>query len=97
MIRHAAETLDLDAPKLFLSHLAGAGFLLRSRNNQKVKDSAWQSFAANKALRAKERISPSEMRVLSEISRLGRVRSERQLLFVLKTIRLAFEDDRNLW
>jgi hypothetical protein len=44
-------------------------------------------------MRAKERVSPAELKVLKEISRVGRVSSKRQLLFVLRAIRLAFEED----
>jgi transcriptional regulator with XRE-family HTH domain len=97
MIHRAAESLDLDARKLFLSHLAGAGLQLQSRGDGKAKNAGWPRLAANKALRAKERVSPAEMRVLKQISQLGRIPSERQLLFVLRTIRIALEDEHGWW
>jgi transcriptional regulator with XRE-family HTH domain len=97
MIHRAAVALDLDARRLFLLHLAGAGFQLPSRGNRKGKNAAWPRLAANKALRARESISPAEMRVLKQISELGRIPSERQLLFVLRTIRIALEDEQGWW
>jgi transcriptional regulator with XRE-family HTH domain len=98
MVLRVAEILHLEAHKLFLlSHPAEVRFLRQSRNSGKRVKSAWRRLAANKALRAKERISPAELKVLKEVSRLGRVSSERQLLFVLRSIRLACEDDRMLW
>ena len=97
-LQRVAEIFDLDAQKLFLlSHPAEAQFFLESRDKRKPVESAWQRFAGNKALRARERVSPAELRILGEISRLGRVSSERQLLFVLRSIRLAFEKDRQRW
>jgi transcriptional regulator with XRE-family HTH domain len=97
VLQRVAQTLHLDAPKLFvLSYPAEARVFRGSRNSGKP-ESAWQRLAANKALRAKERISPAELKVLKEVSRLGRVSSERQLLFVLRSIRLAFEKDRQRW
>jgi transcriptional regulator with XRE-family HTH domain len=98
LLQRIADTLDLDARKLFpLSYPAEARCLRESRNNVKSEKSAWQRLAGNRALRARERVSPAEMKVLREISRLGRVSSERQLLFVLKSVRLAFEEDPQRW
>jgi transcriptional regulator with XRE-family HTH domain len=97
VLHRVAQTLHLDAPKLFvLSYPAEARIFQSSRNSGRTEVSAWQRLAANRALRAKERISPAELKVLKEVSRLGRVSSERQLLFVLRSIRLLFEDDRRL-
>jgi transcriptional regulator with XRE-family HTH domain len=98
MFQRLADALNLDAQQIFfLVRPAAARFLLESGNDQEPENSVWQGLAANKALCAKERISPAELRVLSEISRLGRVSSQRQLLLVLRSIRLACEDDQNLW
>jgi hypothetical protein len=87
VLHRVAQTLHLDAPKLFvLSYPAEARIFRSSRNSGKPEVAAWQRLAANKALRAKERISPGELKVLKEVSRLGRISSERQLLFVLRSI-----------
>lgn len=71
--------------------------LLEPLDNRKPEKAAWQRIAGNKALCAKARVSPAELKVLKEVSRLGRVSSERQLLFVLRSIRLALEDDQQGW
>jgi hypothetical protein len=98
MLQGLADSLNLDAQDIFLLvRPVEARSLLNSRNNQRAKDSTWQKLAANKALLAKERISRAELKFLKEIGRLGRVSSERQLLLVLRSIRLAFEEDRNRW
>jgi transcriptional regulator with XRE-family HTH domain len=97
VLHRVSQTLHLDAPKLFvLSYPAEARIFGSSRNGGKPEVSAWQRLATNKALRAKERVSPGELKVLKEVSRLGRISSERQLLFVLRSIRLSFEDDWRL-
>jgi transcriptional regulator with XRE-family HTH domain len=97
LLERLADTLDLHGPRLFLLAYPEAQSLLKSRDNRKPQRSAWQRLAGNRALRAKERISPAELKVLKEISRLGRVSSERRLLLVLRAIRLAFEGDWKQW
>jgi transcriptional regulator with XRE-family HTH domain len=97
LLQRVADTFDLDGQKLFLlCYPAEARFLGQSRNSGKPGKSTWQRFAANKALLAKERVSSAELKVLKEVSQIGRVSSARQLLFVLRSIRLAFEDDWRL-
>ena len=97
MFQRLADALNLDAQQIFLLiRPAEARSLLKS-GNRKAKNSTWQKLAANKALLTKERISRAELRFLKEIGRLARVSSERQLLLVLCSIRLAFEEDRNRW
>jgi len=98
MFQRLADALNLDAQQIFLLiRPAEARSLLKSGNDRKPKNSTWQKLAANKALLTKERISRAELRFLKEIGRLARVSSERQLLLVLRSIRLAFEEDRNRW
>ena len=98
LLQGLANTLNLDAQQVFLLvRPAAARSSLKSGNDRKPKNSTWQKLAGNKALRARERISPAELRVLKEVSQLGRVSSERRLLLVLRSIRLAFQEDRNRW
>jgi hypothetical protein len=98
LLRRIADTLDLDARELFLlARPAEARFLWESRNSGRQEKSAWQRLADDQALRAKARISPAELKVLKAVSLLGRISSERQLLFVLRAIRLAIEDDWKRW
>jgi len=98
LLRRIADTLALDARELFLlARPAEARFLWESQDRGKPVKSAWQRLADNQALRAKARISSAELKVLKAVSLLGRVSSERQLLFVLRAIRLAIEDDWKRW
>ena len=95
LLKRVADTLRLDPQKLFVLTHPEAEFLARvgDRCHSGQADSAWQRFASNDALLAKEHVSPKELRLLKRVSLMSRVSSERQFLFVLKTIRLAVEDD----
>jgi transcriptional regulator with XRE-family HTH domain len=96
LLQRVVDNLDLDGPELFiLCYPTEARDPWKSGNNHGPgkPDTVWKRFATNKGLCAKERISAAELKVLEAISRLGRVSSERQLLLVLQSIRLSFEDD----
>jgi transcriptional regulator with XRE-family HTH domain len=96
LLQRVADNLDLDGLELLIlcypAEFKIPGTSLHGQGPGKP-DTVWKRFAANEGLRAKERVTLAELKVLKEVSRLGRVSSERQLLFVLRSIRLAFEDD----
>ena len=86
-----ADILDLNKEEVyFLANPLVRGFLEKPLVAPQV--SAWQTFAKDKGLRQRYHITPQEMKVLSQVSTLGRVRSARDMLFVLQAIRQAVRD-----
>ena len=86
-----ADILDLNKEEIyFLANPSVRGFLKKQAIVPQV--SAWQAFAKDKGLRRRYRITPQEMKVLSQVSALGPVRSARDMLFVLQAIRQAVRD-----
>ena len=53
------------------------------------KASAWEAFSVDQKLRKAHSISGSEMETLSQIALMGEVRSSRDFIFILNTIRHA--------
>ncbi len=86
-----ADILDLNKEEVyFLANPLVRGFLEKPLVAPQV--SAWQTFAKDKGLRRRYHITPQEMKVLSQVSTLGRVHSARDMLFVLQAIRQAVRD-----
>jgi len=87
-----AKVLDLDRTELFfLAHPQVREFVRPHARPQEA--SAWEEFRRNKRLQARYRVTPQELKVLEQISRLGPVGSPRDYLFVLQAIRLALENE----
>ena len=83
-----AEVLGLDPRELFFL----ANPETRDLVSQKLtssKASAWDVFAADQKLRKVHGITGSEMETLSQIALMGEVRSSRDFVFILNTIRHA--------
>jgi hypothetical protein len=53
----------------------------------------WRQFASNRAMLADHSITPAELKILRQVSLLGRVAAPRNLLFVLNAIRQAVSED----
>ena len=86
-----ADILDLNKEEIyFLANPSVRDFLEKPLVASQV--SAWQAFAKDKGLRRRYSITPREMKVLSQVSTLGPVRSIRDMLFVLQAIRQAVRD-----
>jgi transcriptional regulator with XRE-family HTH domain len=86
-----ADILDLNKEEVyFLANPSVRNFLGKQAVAPQV--SAWQAFVRDKGLRHRYRITPQEMKVLSQISTLGQVRSARDMLFVLQVIRQAVRE-----
>ena len=86
-----ADILDLNREEVyFLANPSVRSFLEKRSATPQI--SAWQAFAKDKGLRRRYRITPQEMKVLSQVSTLGQVRSARDMLFVLQAIRQAVRD-----
>ena len=95
LLRRIADVLGLDKETIFLLAHPEAKYLLSDRTPENGKaerpDQAWRKFSADRALLNRNHVKPSELRVLRQVSTLGRVASPRQFLFVLNSIRQAVE------
>jgi transcriptional regulator with XRE-family HTH domain len=83
-----AEVLGLDPRELFFLANPETKDLV-SQKLTSSKASAWGVFSADEKLRKIHSITGSEMETLSQIALMGEVRSSRDFIFILNTIRRA--------
>lgn len=95
LLGRLAEVLGLEREPLFLLAHPEARTLLASRETEpsKRQQNAWRKFTGDRALLARHKVTPSELRVLKQVNLLGRVSSPKQFLFILNSIRQAVEED----
>ncbi len=83
-----ARVLGLDARELFFLANPGTKVLISQRPHA-GEASAWEEFSKDTRLRKLHSIRDAEMEVLSQVAMMGEVRSPRDFLFILNTIRQA--------
>jgi len=84
-----AQALGLDPRDLFF--LANPRTKTLISHEQKAGEaSAWDGFIRDENLRKVHDITDQEMHTLSQVAMMGEVRSSRDFLFILNTIRQAF-------
>ena len=83
-----AQVLELDTAELFLLANPGAKMLI-SQEPEPEGNSAWESFSRDRNLRKIHDITEEEMEMLSRVARMGQVRSVRDFIFILNSIRQA--------
>jgi transcriptional regulator with XRE-family HTH domain len=83
-----SEVLGLDPRELFFLANPGTKRLI-FRSQESNAASAWNAFCRDETFRKIHNISEQEMQALSGVSLLGEVRSPRDFLFILNTIRHA--------
>ncbi len=88
IVARLAEVLGLDPRELFFLANPGTKHLI-SRNHESNGASSWNAFCREETFRKIHNISEKEMQALSGVSLLGEVRSPRDFLFILNTIRHA--------
>jgi transcriptional regulator with XRE-family HTH domain len=89
VVTKLAQVLGLDPRELFL--LANPGIeVLISPEPQHEGRSAWEQFAQDRDLHKIHRITELEMQMLSRVAMMGQVRSARDFLYILNSIRHAF-------
>ncbi|HLX36872.1 MAG TPA: helix-turn-helix transcriptional regulator [Candidatus Binataceae bacterium] len=95
LVRRLAETLGIDKQKLLLLTYPEARYLITQAPAapRPDPDAAWREFAANRAVLSQHSITPAELKILRQVSLLGRVPQPRNLLFVLNAIRQAVAED----
>jgi hypothetical protein len=80
--------LGLDTRELFFLANPGTKRLI-SRNQESNGASAWNVFCRDETFRKLHNITDQEMQALSGITLLGEIRTPRDFLFILDTIRQA--------
>lgn len=89
-VTRLAEVLGIDARELFFLANPGTKRLI-SRNQESNGASAWNAFCQDETFRKIHNITDQEMQALSGVALLGEVRTPRDFLFILKTIRQALD------
>jgi transcriptional regulator with XRE-family HTH domain len=88
LVTKLAEVLGLDLRELFFLANPGTKRLI-SRNQESNAVSAWNAFCQDETFRKIHNITDLEMQALSGVALLGEVRTSRDFLFILNTIRQA--------
>jgi transcriptional regulator with XRE-family HTH domain len=95
LLSRIADVMGMERERLFLlAHPEASSFVVShpeapGKNAQQI----WDDFASNEALIARHNINPAELKVLSQISLLGKVTAPRNFLFILNAIRQAVEEE----
>ena len=88
IVTRLAEVLGLDRRELFFLANPRAQALL-TPEAETTTNSAWEDFRKNEQLRRIHQISGDEMEMLSRVALLGDVRSPRDFVYILNTVRHA--------
>ncbi len=88
IVSRLAEVLGLDRRELFFLANPRAQALLTHREEAPV-NSAWEDFRRNEQVRRLHNINNEEMEALSRVALMGEVRSQRDFIYILNTIRQA--------
>jgi transcriptional regulator with XRE-family HTH domain len=88
ILTRLAEVLGLDRRELFFLANPRAQALL-SPETASTSIPAWEDFRKNEQLRRVHSISNEEMEMLSRVALLGEVRSARDFIYILNTVRHA--------
>lgn len=95
LVRRLAEALGLNKQKLLLMTYPEARYLITQAPKPSPGNAgaAWRQFASDRAMLTEHSITPAELKILRQVSLLGRVAAPRNLLFVLNAIRQAVAED----
>ena len=86
IVARLAEVLGLDNRELFFLANPNAQALLATEP-ERAEGSAWEEFRKNDQLRRVHNVSNDELNMLSQVSLLGEIRSSRDLIYILNTVR----------
>jgi transcriptional regulator with XRE-family HTH domain len=93
IVTRLAEVLGLDPRELFFLANPGTKHLI-SRDQESNGETAWNAFCREEIFRKIHNITEQEMQALSGVALLGEVRTPRDFLFILNTIRHALVEKR---
>ena len=88
VVTKLADVLGLERREMFFLANPGAKALL-AQQSPCNSDSAWEDFRKDDRLRRIHNVSSEEMEMLSHIALMGDVRSTRDFVYILTTIRQA--------
>jgi transcriptional regulator with XRE-family HTH domain len=88
IVTRLAEVLGLDRRELFFLANPRAQALLTPEPDKTMK-SAWDDFRRNEQIRRLHHITEEEMEMLGRVALLGEVRSPRDFIYILNTVRHA--------
>lgn len=88
IVSRLAEVLGLDRRELFFLANPRAQALL-TPEDETTDNSAWEEFRHSEQMRRIHNISSEEMEMLSRVALMGDVRSPRDFVYILTTIRQA--------
>ena len=88
IVSRLAEVLGLDRRELFFLANPRAQALLTQREETPA-NSAWEDFRRNEQIRRLHNVTNEEMEALSRVALMGEVRSQRDFIYILNTIRQA--------
>jgi len=88
IVTRLADVLGIERRELYFLANPGARELLHTRPSAGAV-SPWESFRKDERLRRIHSISPEEMEMLSRVALMGDVRSERDFIYILNSIRQA--------
>jgi transcriptional regulator with XRE-family HTH domain len=88
VLSRLAEVLGLDRRDLFFLANPGAVELLKSKETPSRR-SAWDEFRKDDRLRRMHNVSQEEMNLLAQVASLGEVRTPRDFIYILITVRHA--------
>jgi transcriptional regulator with XRE-family HTH domain len=88
IVSRLADALGFDRRELFFLANPEAKALLHIRPKGRAK-TAWEEFRANDHLHREYRITDKEMKMLSQVALMGEVRSSRDFIYILNTVRQA--------
>ena len=89
IVSRLCEVLGLDRRELFFLANPRAQALLTPPREEVVDNSAWEDFRKNEQTRRLYNINNEEMEALSRVALMGEVRSQRDFIYILNTIRQA--------
>jgi len=88
IVSRLAEVLGLERRELFFLANPRAQALLAPREETPA-NSAWEDFRHNDQIRRLHNVTNEEMEALSRVALMGEVRSQRDFIYILNTIRQA--------
>ncbi len=89
VVTKLADVLGLDRRETFFLANPGAKALLAQQAPASSTASAWDEFRKDERLRRIHNITTEEMEMLSHVALMGDVRSSRDFVYILNTIRQA--------
>ncbi len=88
IVTKLADVLGIERRELYFLANPGARALLNQGSQPDIA-SAWESFRKDDRLRRIHNIAPEEMEMLSRVALMGEVRSSRDFIYILNSIRHA--------